>query len=141
MSGCGSCGKGGGTAVIRMAVTGNEPVKYIKEPKVTESLGAPVPASADTTKKVRLRYFGGGTKKATTGVGCSTCKSGKSGYVNTTSETITFVSEDAPGGLFRQLVSIGHDIYVTEKQAEYMLQLTYKNRGGQVVHKFQKVEE
>lgn len=89
--------------------------------------------------KVRIRYYGGGTRKAV-GSGCSTCRGKKGGYVVTTSETIQFVSEDVPGGLFKETFSIGHDYYVTEKQAEYLLSLTYTNRAGQVVHKFKKPE-
>lgn len=104
------------------------------------NLAAPVEASEDKSKKVRLRYYGGEQKRVATGTGCSTCRGGAGGYTRTTSETITFVSEDEPSGLFRRLVTVGHDIYVTEKQAEYLLTLTYQNKGGQVVHKFGKVE-
>ena len=88
---------------------------------------------------VHIRYYGGGSKKAV-GTGCSTCRGKKGGYVVTTSETIQFVSEDAPNGLYKGTFSIGHDYYVTEKQAEYLLALTYTNRAGQVVHKFKKAE-
>ena len=95
--------------------------------------------SEDTSNKVKLRYFGGGSKK--TSGGCSTCSGKKSGYTVTTSETIRFVSEESPGGLFNQTFSIGRDYYVTEKQADYLLSLTYRNRAGQVVKKFVKQED
>lgn len=138
MGGCASCGG----AVRHLKPSDAEPVKaYIPAEKAKLNLAAPVEASADSSKKIRLRYYGGGVKRNVSGTGCSTCRSGKSSYVNTTTETITFVSEDAPGGLFRQTVTVGHDIYVTEKQAEYLLELTYINKGGQTVHKFKKVEE
>lgn len=111
-------------------------VKPVIDNRQSTVQGVVVEASADTSNKVKLRYFGGGSKK-TTG-GCSTCHGSKGGYVVTTSETIRFVSEDAPGGLFVETFSIGHDYYVTEKQAEYLLTLTYRNRAGQIVHKFKK---
>lgn len=138
--GCSSCG--GRLHQMPVPNQVNRPIINTKSevtPRV--NLGVPVAASKDASKKVRLRYYGGGVAKRATGTGCSTCRSGAGGYVNTTTETITFVSEDAPGGLFRQVVTAGHDIYVTEKQAEYLLALTYKNKGGETVHKFKKVEE
>lgn len=137
--GCSSCGSARRLTSVRPVVT----VANTKtvEAKKRVDLGRPVEASETPEKKVRLRYFGGGVKKITvTGTGCSTCRSGRGNYANVTSETITFVSEDEPSGLFRRLVTAGHDIYVTENQAEYLLTLTYQNRGGEVVHKFQKVE-
>lgn len=137
--GCSSCGGSKRPASVRPVMTVNNVPKA--EPKRRVDLGRPVEASATPEKKVRLRYFGGGVKKiAQTGTGCSTCRSGRGGYANVNAETITFVSEDEPTGLFRRLVTAGHDIYVTEKQAEYLLSLTYQNRGGEVVHKFKKVE-
>ena len=99
-------------------------------------IGTVVGKSDNTDNKVKLRYYGGSVKKAA--VGCSTCSGSKSAYTVTTSETIIFVSEDAPGGLYKVTFQIGHDYYVTEKQAEYLLTLTYTNRAGQLVHKFQK---
>lgn len=135
---CSSCGAKSPTSV-RPVVTVNKTTKA--EPKLRVDLGKPVEASADTSKKVRLRYFGGGVKRVnTTGTGCSTCRGGRGNYANVTAETITFVSEDEPSGLFRQVVTAGHDIFVTEKQAQYLLSLTYQNRGGEVVHKFKKVD-
>lgn len=101
--------------------------------------GVVVKKSADPSAKVRIRYYGGGSKKSTGG--CSTCHGTKGGYTVTTAETIQFVSEDADNELFKMTFNIGHDYYVTEKQAEYLLTLTYRNRAGQVVNKFERVEE
>lgn len=112
----------------------------IKDNRKPASVGVVVEKSENPQAKVRIRYYGGGTKKST-GSGCSTCHGTKKGYVVTTAETIQFVSEDENGGLFKRTFSIGHDYYVTEKQAEYLLTLEYRNRAGQIVKKFQKVEE
>lgn len=120
---CGGCGK---SKPRKTTITDNRKAAPI----------GTVVGKSENEGKVRLRYFGGTVKKAT--VGCSTCSGRKSGYAVTTSETIRFVSEDAPGGLFVQTFQIGHDYYVTEKQAEYLLTLTYTNRAGQTVHKFKK---
>lgn len=112
-------------------------------PKTTphpESVGTVVEASESPSNKVRLRYFGGGSK-VSTGGGCSTCKGSKGGYVIKTTETIRFVSEDEPDGWFSQTFSIGRDYYVTPNQAEYLLTLTYRNPAGQTVHKFIKQED
>ena len=103
----------------------------------TETL---IAGKSDTPNRVRVVYYGGGSK-VKTGSGCSTCRGGKGGYTITTSETIRFVSEDAPNGMFKETFSIGHDYYVTEKQAEYLLGLTYVNKAGQIVHKFKRPEE
>lgn len=141
--GCSSCG-GGKLHTInpnKDKANSQAPIKVVKQAMPESLSGKPVAASADPSRKVRLRYYGGGVRKSATGIGCSTCRGGKSNYVNTTSETITFVSDDEPSGLFRELVTVGHDIYVTEKQAEFLLTLTYINKGGQTVHKFKKVEE
>lgn len=121
---CGGCGK-------------SRPRKQVVlDNRKPDSQGTVVGASENTENKVRLRYYGGTIKKTTTG--CSTCSGRKSGYAVTTSETIRFVSEDAPGNWFVQTFQIGHDYYVTEKQAEYLLSLTYVNKAGQTVHKFKK---
>ena len=108
----------------------------VADNRKAEPIGVVVGKSDEDSAKVRLRYYGGSIKKAT--VGCSTCSGKKGGYAVTTSETIRFVSEDAPGGMFVQTFQIGHDYYVTEKQAEYLLTLTYVNRAGQTVNKFKK---
>lgn len=121
--GCSGCGK-------------NRPKKtVVLDNRKPESAGTVVKAS-DSEAKVKIRYYGGTLKKSTTG--CSTCSGKKSGYSVTTSETIRFVSEDAPNNWFVQTFSLGHDYYVTEKQAEYLLSLTYVNKAGQTVHKFKK---
>lgn len=90
-------------------------------------------------RNVRLRYFGGEYQRVSTGGGCSSCRGNAGQYTLTTNETIMFPSEDEPKGLFTLNVSIGRDYYVTQKQAEYMLQMTYVNRGGQKVHKFKRI--
>ena len=94
-------------------------------------------ASQNPSERVRIRYYGGGSVQAA-GTGCRACGGGKK-YIVTTSETIMFASEDVENGLFKQTFTIGHDYFVTEKQAEYLLSLTYQNRAGRIVHKFKKV--
>lgn len=90
-------------------------------------------------QKVRLRYYGGGLVRQTSGSGCVSC-GGSRGYTMRTTETIQFVSDDAPGNMFKETFRIGHDYYVTEKQAEYLLKLEYYDRGGQVLKKFKKID-
>lgn len=102
--------------------------------------GIVVEKSNSPNAKIRIRYYGGGSKKSV-GSGCHTCHGKGGGYVVTTSETIRFVSEDCPDGWFKMTFNIGHDYYVTEAQAEYLLTLEYRNRAGQIVKKFKKVEE
>lgn len=93
--------------------------------------------ASDTKNKVQLRYYGGGMGYVTSG--CHAC--GSTGrYSLKTSETIQFASDDAPGGWFSQRFDASHDYYVTEKQAEHLLTLTYTNAAGQTVHKFKKVD-
>ena len=118
--------------------------KTVNKPRITDNRkpsieGTVVEKSSNPNAKVRLRYFGGGSKK-TTG-GCRTCHGTRGGYVVTTSETIRFVSEDSDDGMFKMTFNIGRDYYVTEKQAEYLLTLEYRNQAGQIVKKFKKVEE
>lgn len=93
---------------------------------------------ASTSKTlVKLRYYGGGMGYTTSG--CHAC--GSSGrYALKTSETIQFASDDAPGGWFSQRFDASHEYYVTQKQAEYLLTLTYSNPAGQQVHKFKKMD-
>ena len=128
---CSSCGNKPNTSTTRLSV---EPVvENTTEDEV-------VLASEDPTNKVKIRYYGGGVKKTTT-TGCSTCRGGKSGgYSLQTTETIQFVSMDSPNNWFKQTFSVGHDYYVTEKQAEYLLKLEYINKAGQRVKKFLKEE-
>lgn len=124
---CGGCARNRANAKAKTVKADN---------RKPATIGTVVGKSDENSDKVKLRYFGGSVKRAT--VGCSTCSGSRSAYTVTTSETLQFVSEDAPGGLFRQTFQIGHDYYVTEKQAEYLLTLTYTNRAGQTVHKFQR---
>lgn len=98
------------------------------------------PKSKDPSKKVHLVYNGGGSSKTRTS-GCHTCHGSAKSYSTVTNESIMFVSEDSPNGIYKEVCAIGHDYYVTEEQANYMLTLTYVNRSGQKVHKFTKKED
>lgn len=120
--------------------------------KVTRATEAAVPApqlssaeikrgvvgkSDDPTKKVKLRYYGGGLTLQTTG--CRSCGSqGK--YALATTENISFASDDAPDGWFSQTFHVAHEYFVTEKQAEYLTSLVFRNKAGQVAHKFKRVD-
>lgn len=101
-------------------------------------VGPEVLASEDKAKKVKLRYYGGGLSLKSE-PSCSSCGGGGQ-YALTTAETIMFRSEDATDGVFKLFVQAGREYYVTEKQAEYMLTLTFRNRAGQIINKFKKVE-
>lgn len=118
------------------------PTRTKETQPVVQSIAEEAPiveASEDKTKKVKLRYYGGGLSlKAKPS--CPSCGGGGS-YALTTAETIMFPSEDAPNGLFKLFVQVGREYYVTEKQAEYMLTLTFRNQSGQTVNKFKKVED
>lgn len=139
---CGACAKRAAEERARMAKqnAASEGVKAtvsgsnMVERKMPATV---VEASSDPSQKVKIRYYGGGSLKAA-GTGCRACGGGKR-YIVTTSERIMFASEDVENGLFSQLFTIGHDYYVTEKQAEYLLSLTYQNKAGKVVYKFKKV--
>lgn len=96
-----------------------------------------VVAKSETPNLVRLRYYGGGTSQKKTS-GCRACGGG-GGYTVMTSETIMFVSDDAPNGLFKQTFQIGHDYYVTRNQADYLLTLTFRSKAGIVQNKFKEV--
>lgn len=118
--------------------------KTIKRPapqRVQEMKTAPaqnlIVEQSDTAEKVKLRYYGGGMTRQTSG--CASCGSqGK--YALTTSEAIQFASDDAPMGWFSQVFSVGQDYYVTKKQAERLLKETFTNPSGQVVNKFKVIE-
>lgn len=123
--------------------------KVISEPgskttiKYTAQAAKPVDGvvveRSTSTQKVQVRYYGGGmTRKISSG--CSSCRGGKSGYSVTTTETIMFVSEDAPNGIFKQTFSVGHNYYVTRAQADYLLKLTYRDVAGKEQPKFKEVE-
>lgn len=119
-------------------MTSGAPQRVYASSNVVKNTPAKVIEKSDTTEKVMLRYYGGGT--GTTKVrGCRACGGSKVKYATVTSERIMFASEDAPNGFFNLLVSIGHDYLVTRKQADYMLTLTYKNGAGKEVHKFKEV--
>ena len=121
----------------QMANHDNPPRVYASS-NVVKNTTAKVIKASETTEKVLLRYYGGGS--GTTRIrGCRTCGGSKVKYATITSERIMFASEDAPNGFFNLLVSVGHDYLVTRSQADYMLTLTYKNKAGQVVHKFKEV--
>ena len=93
---------------------------------------------SDDPNLVHLRYYGGGLTRQTTG--CSSCGSqGK--YALTTSETIQFASDDAPMGWFSRVFTVPQDYWVTQKQAERLLQETFTNPAGQVIHKFKVIEQ
>lgn len=92
---------------------------------------------SETNGKVRLRYYGGGLQRQTKG--CRSCGTvGK--YALTTSETIQFMSDDAPNGWFSRKFDVSEDAYVTPKQAERLLQETFTNAAGQVIPKFKIIE-
>ena len=106
---------------------------------VPKSSAQVVGKSETPAKTVRLRYYGGGivAKKKR---GCSTCGGAKNSYSRITNETIAFASEDEPNGLFMQAMQAGHDYWVTEKQAEYLLNNElYTAPSGEVVHKFKRM--
>lgn len=116
----------------------NAPQRVYASSNVVKNTTAKVVEKSDTSEKVLLRYYGGGS--GTTKVrGCRSCGGGKVKYATVTSERIMFASEEAPNGFFNLLVSVGHDYLVTRAQADYMLTLTYKNKAGQEVHKFKEV--
>lgn len=129
---CGGCGR---PAVKRIKKATNKPVE-------TPRKSTPLPYAEKTEKSepmVKLRYFGGGYSNK--GGGCRSCGGTGTSYTYVTTETIQFVSEDSADGMFKQRFSVGHDYLVTAKQAEYLLQLTYRSKAGRTLYKFKKVEE
>lgn len=127
-----SCSGCGGSSTFRT-------VPVIPTGVVKNTTSEVIGKSADTKVRVPLRYYGGGltSKKVAT---CAPCGSGKGSYARMTNELIEFASDDEPNGMFRQFMEAGRTYYVTEKQAEYLLALTYINQAGQEVHKFKRVE-
>lgn len=103
---------------------------------------SPIMAGRSATDKlVNLRYKGGGMAAKRSGsTGCRTCGGSRTRYQVVTTEQIMFVSEDAPNGIFKETFSVGHDYWVTEEQAKYLLEMTYKDMGGKVQHKFEEVK-
>lgn len=96
-----------------------------------------VEKSEKDSKMVKLRYYGGRLVRNTSG--CTSCAS-KSRYSVKTSERITFASDDAKNGIFSQEFTVSRDYFVTQKQAEYLLSLTFTNPAGQIAHKFKEME-
>lgn len=123
--GCASCGK---SKTTKRTV---EAVVKVEEPDL-------IVGKSESSRLVKLRYYGGGLERSTSG--CRSC-SGAGKYSVKTSETIEFASDDAKNGWFKQTFSRGRDYYVTEKQAEYLLKLTFTNQSGQKANKFTKVED
>lgn len=124
-----SCRSCGGSSKV---TTTHTPVNVVK------STTGQVVGKSDSQEKVRLRYYGGGVaaKKVAK---CAACGSAKGSYARVTNEMIMFASDDTPNGMYEQMVEAGRDYWVTQKQAEYMLTLTYTNQAGQVVNKFKKI--
>lgn len=136
--GCSSCAKKAAQRKAQKSIErASEAPQHVSEPSNVRSSAVVVEASQNPSEKVRLRYYGGGSLQAA-GTGCRACGGGRK-YVVTTSEKIMFASEDVENGLFSLNVTIGHDYFVTKKQAEYMLSMTYQNRAGKIVHKFKEV--
>ena len=110
--------------------------EYSERAKVATAL--PLAEKSKSTKRVKLRYLGGGYSSQ--GQGCRSCGGSGTSYKFVTSERIQFISEDSADGWFNQLFTVGHDYYVTEKQAEYLLSLTYISKAGKDINKFEKVD-
>ena len=134
--GCSSCGH----KVKNVAKVETPTPKFVPstEAKVNLGVALPMAEKSETTKKVKLRYLGGGY--STNGQGCRSCGGTGTKYKFVTSERIQFVSEDSADGWFNTLFTVGHDYYVTEKQAEYLLTLTYASKAGRIVNKFERID-
>lgn len=129
MAGCSSCGHRKAQPRVK-----NVSIARESSTKTAEEL---IVKKSDSPKLVQLRYYGGGMTRQTSG--CSSCGS-QGRYALTTSEVISFASDDAPSGWFSQRFDVGKDVFVTEKQAERLLEETFTNPAGQVVHKFKVIE-
>lgn len=136
--GCSSCAGRKNVKTTNSVKETRASVKY-NLPATNQISGEIVPKSA-STEKVKLRYYGGGMTRKTSS-GCSSCRGGKSSYSITTSETIMFVSEDAPNGIFSEKFAVGHNYYVTRNQADYLLKLTYRDVAGNSQPKFKEITE
>lgn len=129
---CGGCGH---SVTTKIRKASNQPVQA-----VTQNTALPLAEKTEAGKPmVKLRYFGGGY--STKGGGCKSCGGTGVRYTFVTTETIQFVSEDTPDGMFKQRFSVGHDYLVTENQAKYLLTLTYRSKAGRTLYKFKRVDE
>ena len=134
---CGGCG--GGSKTVSKAKKKDDAPQFVPSSEVAlkNSVALPMVGASESGKKVKLRYLGGGY--STNGQGCRSCGGTGTKYKFVSSERIQFVSEDSPDDWFNMLFTVGHDYYVTEKQAEYLLTLTYTSKVGKVVHKFERL--
>lgn len=136
--GCSSCGQRAKAEAAKRRKASSEP-QFVpsSEAVLKNTVALPMTEKSTSDKKVKLRYLGGGY--STKGQGCRSCGGTGTKYKFVSSERIQFVSEDSPDNWFNMLFTVGHDYYVTEKQAEYLLTLTYTSKVGKVVHKFEKM--
>lgn len=144
--GCASCAerakhKSSNTSesVVKTTTLTDENVVVSQPVQKPTQVQATVVPKSSSDKMVKLRYYGGGTTTKT-GSGCRSCGGSGSKYAVVTTETIMFASEDSPNNFFKRTFTVGHDYWVTENQAEYLLGLTYKSRSNNIVNKFKKVE-
>lgn len=129
----GNCGYKGSKSANSMVRTQSQPLKKV-------SIDAVVGKSKNPDVKVGVIYYGGGMVHKSWEANCSSCSGGRGKMSLLTSETIMFASDDAPGGMFKMLFQAGRTYYVTEKQAEYLLTLTYTGASGETVNKFKLLE-
>lgn len=134
--GCSSCGERARKAKQKK----QEQVQFVPTTEKTLKGDTPLPIvdKSESETKVKLRYLGGGY--SANGQGCRSCGGSGTKYKFVTSERIQFVSEDVSDGWFNQLFTVGHNYFVTEKQAEYLLSLQYTSKAGRVVNKFERVD-
>lgn len=125
MSGCVGCD------------SGKTKAKAVVQP-LADPLPLIAPKSENPEAKVKLEYCGGGMKRKTTG-GCQSCKGGGK-FSLVTTERIQFPSDDCKKGIFSQEFTAGRSYFVTEKQSERLLAMTFTAPSGQVAHKFKRVE-
>lgn len=131
--GCVSCGH---NAPISTPVQTSSVPSLAEKPNVAQS--GEIVGKSENGELVKLRYYGGGSAAKKSG-GCKSCGGGGSSYTTVTTETIMFVSEDSPNSIFKQTFQIGHDYYVTRKQADYLLGLTFRSKAGVEQNKFKEV--
>lgn len=134
---CSACGKRRKLAAERAEQDPSATKAPEAEVVQKRTVALPLAEKSATDKKVKIRYMGGGY--STHGKGCRSCGGTGTKYTFVTSETIAFVSEDSANNYYKNLFTVGHDYYVTEKQAEYLLTLTYMSKAGRLVNKFKKV--